>query len=219
MQATSIFTTLSGRDFLFMAEGALKTVELTLWSAVIGSALGMLIGIARASLPWQVGGALACYVDFLRSVPLLIQFVLVNATLAVIGFQQSPFVIGVLVLSLYMSAYVSEVVRGGIESVPILTRRAARSLGLTWLQDMRYIVLPLGLRAVFPAWIGLIIGLVKDTSLISVIGYIELLRAAQIIITRTHEPMLVLSGAGLFYFLICYPVSRLAVRLEQRLAL
>lgn len=67
---------------------------------------------------------------------------------------------------------------------------------------MRYIVLPLGARAVVPAWIGLLIGLVKDTSLIAVIGYIELLRAGQIIITRTQEPRQVLSGAGLFYFVI-----------------
>jgi polar amino acid transport system permease protein len=166
-----------------------------------------------------VGGLFAGYVDVLRSVPLLIQFILVNAILAIVGFNQSPFVVGVLVLSLYMSAYVSEVVRGGVKAVPALTRRASRSLGLNWLQDMRYIVLPLGLRAVFPAWIGLVIGLVKDTSLISVIGYIELLRAGQIIITRTQEPMLVLTGAGLFYFAICYPVSRLAVRLEKRMAL
>lgn len=67
---------------------------------------------------------------------------------------------------------------------------------------MPYIVLPLGARAVVPAWIGLLIGLVKDTSLIAVIGYIELLRAGQIIITRTQEPRQVLSGAGLFYFVI-----------------
>ncbi len=218
MGASSIFTTLSARDVWFMAEGALRTIELTIWSGVIGTALGILIGVARASLPWIASVVLAGYVDVLRSVPLLIQFILVNAVLAVIGFQQPPFVVGVLVLSLYMSAYVSEVVRGGVEAVPGLTRRASRSLGLTWLQDMRYIVLPLGLRAVFPAWIGLVIGLVKDTSLISVIGYIELLRAGQIIITRTQEPMLVLSGAGLFYFAICYPVSRFAVRLEKRLS-
>lgn len=219
MGASSVFTTLSPRDLLFMAEGALRTIELTLWSSVIGTALGIVIGVARASLPWYGSALFAGYVDVLRSVPLLIQFILVNAILAIVGFHQPPFIVGVLVLSLYMSAYVSEVVRGGVASVPTLTRRAGRSLGLNWLQDMRYIVLPLGLRAVFPAWIGLVIGLVKDTSLISVIGYIELLRAGQIIVTRTQEPMLVLTGAGLFYFAICYPVSRLAVRLEKRMAL
>jgi polar amino acid transport system permease protein len=219
MEKSAIFTTISAGDLLFMAEGALRTINLTAWSAVVGTVFGLLIGVGRASLPWLAGAAFAGYVDVLRSVPLLIQFILANAILAVAGFQQPPFVVGVLVLSLYMSAYVSEVVRGGVGAVPELTRRAGRSLGLTWLQDMRYVVLPLGLRAVFPAWIGLVIGLVKDTSLIAVIGYIELLRAGQIIITRTQEPMLVLTGAGLFYFVICFPVSRFAMRLERRMAL
>ncbi len=218
MEGSSIFTTVSARDLLFMAEGALRTIELTLWSSVIGTLLGLLIGVARTSLPRFAGSLLAGYVDVWRSVPLLVQFILVNALLAVVGAQQSPFVIGIVVLSLYMSAYVSEVVRGGVLAVPILTRRAARSLGMSWIQDMRYIVLPIGLRAVFPAWIGLVIGLVKDTSLIAVIGYIELLRSGQIIITRTQEPMLVLFVAGLFYFAICYPVSRLATRLEKKIA-
>jgi polar amino acid transport system permease protein len=154
-----------------------------------------------------------------RSVPLLIQFILVNAGAAVAGHPQEPFTTGVLVLSLYMGAYVAEVVRGGVLAVPVITRRAARSLGMTWAQDLRHVVFPLGLRAVFPAWVGLVVGLVKDTSLIAVIGYIELLRASQVIITRTQEPLLVLSGAGLFYFVICYPFSRLAGRLERRLAL
>lgn len=218
MEESSVFTSLSIQDFWFMVEGAVRTIELTLWSSVIGTMLGIVIGVARASMPWPVVLTLAGYVDVLRSVPLLIQFILFNAGLAVMGQQQTPFVVGVLVLSLYMSAYVSEVVRGGVMAVPLLTRRAARSLGMSWLQDMRYIVLPIGLRAVFPAWIGLVIGLVKDTSLIAVIGYIELLRAGQIIITRTQEPMLVLCGAGVFYFAICYPVSRVAARIEKGMA-
>jgi len=219
MEGSPVFTSLSWSDLRFMAEGATRTLNLTFWSSIFGTFLGILIGVIRASWPVFLSPIFGVYVDVLRSVPLLIQFILINAALAVVGHPQAPVIVGVLVLSLYMAAYVSEVVRGGISSVPLLTRRAARSLGLTWLQDMCHIVLPLGTRAVFPAWVGLVIGLVKDTSLIAVIGYIELLRAGQIIITRTQEPLLVLSGAGLFYFLICYPVSRLSTRLEAKLAL
>ena len=214
-----VFTDLSWNDLWFMAEGAGRTLNLTVWSCLCGTILGLGIGTARASWPVVVSAIFGVYVDVLRSVPLLIQFILINAGLAVAGHPQSPVIVGVLVLSLYMAALVSEVVRGGIVSVPTPMRRAARSLGLSWLQDMRYIVLPLGTRAVLPAWIGLVIGLVKDTSLIAVIGYIELLRAGQIIITRTQEPLLVLSGVGLFYFVICYPISRLSKRLEAKLAL
>lgn len=219
METSSVFTDLSLQDLWFLAEGASRTLNLTLWSSILGTLLGIAVGTARATWPKAVSAVFGVYVDVVRSVPLLIQFILINAALAVAGYPQAAVTVGILVLSLYMAAFVSEVVRGGIAAVPTLTRRAARSLGLSWFQDMRYIVLPLGTRAVFPAWIGLVIGLVKDTSLIAVIGYIELLRAGQIIITRTQEPLLVLSGVGLFYFLICYPVSRYSMRLEAKLAL
>ena len=219
METSRVFTELSVQDLWFLAEGAGRTLNLTLWSGIFGTLLGIAVGTVRATWPVAVSPVFGVYVDVIRSVPLLIQFILINAALAVAGHPQSPVTVGILVLSLYMAAFVSEVVRGGIAAVPMLTRRAARSLGLTWIQDMRYIVLPLGTRAVLPAWIGLVIGLVKDTSLIAVIGYIELLRAGQIIITRTQEPMLVLSGVGLFYFIICFPVSRYSMRLEAKLAL
>lgn len=214
----TVFTALSWGDLLFMAQGAGRTLLLTAWSAVLGTLAGVALGVARASAPafvvWLLGG----YIDVVRSVPLLIQFILASSAAAVLGHPLPPFVVGVLVLTAYMAAYVAEVVRGGVLAVPTLTRRAARSLGMTWWQDLRWIVLPLGLRAVLPAWIGLVLGLVKDTSLIAVIGYIELLRASQIVITRTQEPILVLAGAGLFYFAICYPIARLSGRLERRLA-
>lgn len=220
MQDTvEVFTRLQWSDLIFLVQGALKTIHLSVWSALVGTLLGILIGVARASAPKPVVAALGAYIDVVRSVPLLVQFILINSALAVLGFPQPAFAIGVLVLSLYMAAYVAEVARGGVLAVPVITRRAARSLGMTWFQDLRYIVAPLGLRAVLPAWIGLLIGLVKDTSLISVIGYIELLRAGQIIITRSQEPLLVLTGCGLFYFVICYPMPRFAARLEARLAL
>lgn len=215
----TVFTGLSWGDLAFMALGAWRTLALTFWSALFGTALGLLAGVARAAAPLPFRLLVAAYIDVVRSVPLLIQFILTSAAAAVLGRPLDPFAVGVLVLSLYMGGYVAEVVRGGIVAVPPLTRRAARSLGLTWLQDLRHVVLPLGARAVLPAWIGLVLGLVKDTSLIAVIGYIELLRASQIIITRTQEPLLVLTGAGLFYFLLCYPVSRLSGRLERKLAL
>ena len=93
-------------------------------------------------------------------------------------------------LALYTSAYCSEIVRGGVEAVPQTTRRAARSLGLTWWQDMVEIVFPLALRVMFPSWIGLTLGVMKDTSLVAWIGVIELLKSSQILITRMpNEPL------------------------------
>src|SRR5690606_1090910 len=107
--------------------------------------------IARAWLTWPLGFLL----DVFRSVPLLIQLVLANSFIPILGLRMSPFAVSCLVLALYTSAYCSEIVRGGVLAVPQTTRRAARSLGMTWMQDMREIVYPLALRVMLPSWIGL----------------------------------------------------------------
>lgn len=96
------------------------------------------------------------------------------------------------------------------------TRRAARSLGWTWWQDLEEIVFPIALRVGLPSWIGLTLGVMKDTSLVLWIGIIELLRASQTIVTRIHEPLFVLSIAGLIYFLMSFPIARLGEALERR---
>jgi polar amino acid transport system permease protein len=97
-------------------------------------------------------------------------------------------------------------------------RKASRSLGMTYWQEMRLISVPLAIRTIFPSWIGTVIGLTKDTALVSVVGCIELLRAAQILITRTNQALLLLTGVGIAYFLICYPISRYSRSLERQLS-
>ena len=100
---------------------------------------------------------------------------------------------GTIVLTIYTASLVAQVVRGGVEAVSLPMRRAARSLGMTYFQDIRYVVCPIGLRAVLPAWTGVALGVLKDSALVSVLGYIELLRASQILVTRTQEPFIILA--------------------------
>lgn len=216
-----MYSGLSINDFYYMAEGAGRTVYLAAWSITLGTLLGLLLGWLRAKTARNPFGnvLLAGYLDIFRSIPLIIQFILFNSMAAVIGFPMDPVTSGIVVLTLYMGAYCAEIVRGGYDSVPLPTRRAGRSLGMTYWQDLRYVVMPLGLRTIFPAWVGLVVGIVKDTALVAVLGYIELLRASQIVITRTQEPILVLSGVGLFYFAICFPISQYSKRLERRMAI
>jgi polar amino acid transport system permease protein len=154
--------------------------------------------------------------DVFRSVPLLIQLILFYNFFPIIGFNLSPFVAGTIVLIFYTSALVAAVARGGIDAVPTITRRASRSLGMSYWQDMRYIVWPIGLRAVLPSWAGVALGVLKDSALVSVLGYVELLRASQILITRTQEPFLILIIVGIFYFALSFPISRLTARLERK---
>ena len=148
--------------------------------------------------------------------PLLIQLVLVNAFQSIAKLGWPPFTTSCVVLSLYTAAYCTEIVRGGIASVPTTTRRAARSLGMSWWQDMRYIVAPLAIRVSLPSWIGLTLGVMKDSALVLWLGLIELLRASQILVTRLQEPLFILMICGAIYFLISFPIARLGGYLERR---
>lgn len=209
-------TAFSWGDLMFMLRGAGVTLAITFWAILGGTFMGLVFGVIRASAPWYVNYPLGAVLDVLRSVPLLIQFILGNSFQAIAGWNLSPFLVGCIVLAAYTAAYCTEIVRGGILAVPVITRRAARSLGMTWWQDLREIVLPLGTRVMLPSWIGLTLGVMKDTALVLWIGIIELLRSSQIIVTRIQEPLFVLCIAGLIYFLMSYPIARLGDRLEKK---
>ena len=209
-------TALSLNDFWFLVQGAGVTLLITFWATLGGTLLGIVFGVFRSITPWWVNAPLVFVLDIFRSVPLLIQLVLVNAFQAIAGLNASAFLVSCVVLALYTSSYCSELVRGGIAAVPLSTRRAARSLGLTWWQDMTSIVYPIALRIMLPSWIGLTLGVMKDTALVTWLGIIELLRSSQIIVTRIQEPLFVLTIAGLIYFIISFPISRLGARLERK---
>jgi len=211
-----IETDFSTIDLLFMLRGAGVTLALTFWAVLGGTLLGLVLGLLRAVSPWWINAALGAVLDVFRSIPLLIQFILANSFKSIIGLDISAFEVACVMLALYTSSYCTEIVRAGVLAVPATTRRAARSLGLTWWQDLRYIVFPNALRVSLPTWTGLVLGVLKDTSLVLWIGIVELLRASQVIVTRIQEPLLVLSICGLLYFLMSFPVSRLGAYLETR---
>jgi His/Glu/Gln/Arg/opine family amino acid ABC transporter permease subunit len=216
MESTSVFTSFQLSDIGFLTEAAGHTLLISALAVSIGTVLGCFFGwilsVARIAGAVTLGAVL----DVFRSVPLLIQLILFYNFFPIIGFNLSPFVAGTIVLIFYTSALVAAVARGGIDAVPTITRRASRSLGMSYWQDMRYIVWPIGLRAVLPSWAGVALGVLKDSALVSVLGYVELLRASQILITRTQEPFLILIVVGIFYFALSFPISRLTARLERK---
>ncbi|MDW3204321.1 MAG: amino acid ABC transporter permease [Alphaproteobacteria bacterium] len=212
----SFFSGFKPQDLLFLAEAAGRTLLISSvaigFGTVLGTGLGWMLSAGRL---W---GALvlAPVLDVFRSVPLIIQLVLFYNFAPIVGLALDPFLSGAIVLTVYTAALVANVARGGIEAVGQPMRRAARSLGMSYWQDMRHVVWPIGLRAVLPAWVGVALSVMKDSALVSVLGYVELLKASQILITRTQEPFLILTLAGAFYFALSYPVSRYAARLEER---
>ncbi|WP_152220208.1 amino acid ABC transporter permease [Pseudomonas sp. SCB32] len=208
-------TSFTANDLQFLLQGAWVTVKLTVAAMLLGTLAGVLLGWLRATLP-RASLPLGWFLDLFRSVPLLIQFVLFNSLKSIIGLNWSAFSVGCLVLGIYAAAFCTEIVRSGILAVQPSLRRASRSLGLSYWQDLRYIVLPLATRVAFPGWLNLVLGVMKDTALVMWIGIVELLRASQTIVTRIQEPLLVLCIAGVIYYLMSWVVARLGTRLERR---
>ena len=199
-----------------MLHGAGMTLALTFWAVLGGTLMGLVFGVLRTVAPRWINSLLGAVLDVFRSIPLLIQFILANSFKSIIGLDVSAFAVACIVLAFYTAAYCAEIVRSGMQAVPATTRRAARSLGMTWWQDLRYVVFPIALRVALPSWTGLTLGVMKDTALVLWIGIVELLRASQVIVTRIQEPLIVLTLCGLIYFVMSFPISRLGAHLETK---
>ena len=213
----NLFTPLSWNDSSFILAGILNTIYISVIAIVVGSILGLLVGFLRAESNKKINVFLGAFLDVLRSVPLIIQLILFSTLIGVMGYPLPPFFAGSIILSLYTMAFMSEVFRSGFDSVPTSTVQAARSLGMSYFQTVRYIRVPIGMRAVFPSWLGVALSVIKDSALVSVIGYMELLRTAEQLISRTQQPLMILIGVGIFYFMISYPLSRYGKYVERKM--
>lgn len=212
----SFFSSFALNDVFFMAEAAWRTLLISIISISIGTLLGSLFGWMLYEGRFLAIIVVAPILDVFRSVPLIIQLVLFYNFAPIIGFDLDAFQSGLVILTLYTAALVANVVRGGIASVGLPMRRASRSLGMNYWQDLFYVVFPIGVRAIFPSWVGVALGVLKDSALVSVLGYVELLRASQILMTRTQEPLLIIAVAGTFYFALSYPISRFSAKFERK---
>jgi His/Glu/Gln/Arg/opine family amino acid ABC transporter permease subunit len=214
-----LFTPLSWGDTGFILTGILNTILISGVSIFIGTVLGVMVGFTRAESSKVLNFFLGSVLDVLRSVPLIIQLILFSTFMGVMGSPLPPFVAGTIVLSLYTMAFMGEVFRGGFESVQGSMIVASRSLGMTYWQTIRHVRFPIGMRSVFPAWLGVALSVIKDSALVSVIGFMELLRTSEQLISRTQQPLEILIGVGIFYFLISYPLSMYGARVERKNAL
>lgn len=215
----SFFTPLSWNDSGFILTGVLNTVYISVVAVLVGTILGLAVGFLRAEANRVTNTLLGGILDILRSVPLIIQLILFSTYIGAMGHPLDPFAAGSIVLSLYTMAFMSEVFRGGFESVPQSMVIAGRSLGMSYWQTVIYIRLPIGMRAVFPSWLGVALSVIKDSALVSVIGYMELLRTSEQLISRTQQPLEILIGVGIFYFIISYPLSLYGKYVERKMAI
>lgn len=200
-----------------LLQAVLITISLAFLAEVIGVALGLAFALLKISGSRILSIFAQIYIDVFRGTPLLVQIVIVYFTTASVGLRfNSLFFAGLVALSLNAAAYVAEIFRAGIQSIDRGQMEAGRSSGLTYAQTMRHIIVPQAFRRVIPPLTNEFVMLVKDTSLVSVIGLAELLRAARVLQAETFNgtPLI---AAALMYLAICLPLIYLTNALERRL--
>lgn len=204
------------QEIFFLLSSLRWTLVLTALALAIGAAFGLLIAIARVSQHRPIRVVAATYVKLIQGVPVLMLLFLSYYGLSLAGLNLPPLVAAALSLSIYAAAYLGEIWRGSIQSVPKPQWEASASLALSRFEQYRYVVLPQAIRISIPSTVGFIVQLVKNTSIVSVVGFIDLARAGQLINNSIFQPFLVFGVVALFYFSICFPLSRLSKHLEKK---
>jgi polar amino acid transport system permease protein len=157
------------------------------------------------------------YIAVFQGTPLLMQLYLIYFGANMIGLRIEPWSAAAVAFTLYASAFLGEIWRGCIEAIPRGQWEGARALALSYRDQLRFVIVPQALKIAVPPTVGFLVQLVKGTSLASIIGFIELTRAAQVVNNSTFRPFTVYALVALIYFCLCFPLSRLADRVEQRL--
>jgi His/Glu/Gln/Arg/opine family amino acid ABC transporter permease subunit len=202
-------------------KGVQVTLLLTAVTVIIGIVLGSFVGIVRLSPNKPLRWAARAYIDFFRGTPLLVQLLIIYyglpALLTALGspVRMERFVAAIVALSLNCAAYIGEIVRAGIQSIELGQREAAESLGLGPVQTMRYVIFPQAFRRMIPPIGNEFISLLKDTSLVSVISYQELLQSGRIIVARNYRAFEIYIAVALIYLVLTLVSSQLFSYLER----
>ncbi len=204
-------------DALLLLQGLGNTLLLCVAGLGLGVAIALFVGLARSARSRWLAWPAATYIELIRDSPLLMQLYLIFFALPLLGLQVPILAAGILTLMINSSAFMAEIVRAGIQSVGKDQWDAARGLGMGYAQTMRWVVLPQAVRVMVPPGVGLLIGLIKDSSIVSVISYVELTRVGQILTEKTFLSFQVFGIVAALYFALCYPLSRLAHWTERRL--
>ena len=201
----------------YLLFGALWTVGLSLIAFVGGGLAGGVIALCRISPIKAVRWATIAWIQLIQGTPLLVVLFLCYFGLSIMGLELPGIVAASIAMVVYVSAYLGEIWRGCIESVPRTQWEAAECLALSRTQRMRLVVLPQAVRIGTPPTVGFMVQIVKNTSLASIIGFVELVRTGQLINNSIFQPFLVCLIIAVAYFAMCYPLSLWSRRLERRL--
>lgn len=193
------------------------TVALSLIAFVGGGIVGLLLLVARTTNIRFLQRLVAGYVQVFQGTPLLMQLFLAYFGMAMLGVETSTWLAASVALTLYSSAFLTEIWHGCVKAVPRGQWEAAQSLALNFREQLQYVVLPQAGRLAIAPTVGFLVQIIKGTALASVIGFIELTKAGTMITNATFKPFIVYSCVALMYFALCFPISLYARALERKL--
>ena len=201
-----------------LLEGAMITVQVAVFSFVLSMMLATAITVVRNLEIKPINAVIAVYISFIRGTPVLIQIFLAYYVLPLVGIDLPAFSAGILAVTLNSAAYTTEILRGGLASVPKGQLEAARSLGLPSAAIWLKVILPQAYIASIPPLVNEFTLVVKTTPLLAMITVVELMRVSQQIFSSNYHPVEILIGAFAIYFVICFIISRASVLVERHFA-
>jgi polar amino acid transport system permease protein len=193
------------------------TILLSLIAFVCGGAVGLVLLFMRTSQIRPLEWLTKAYIEFFQGTPLLMQLFLFFFGVALFGVEVSPWMAATMALTFWTSAFLTEIWRGCVESVPRGQWEASSSLALSYIEQMRYVILPQAARIAVAPTVGFSVQVIKGTALASIIGFVELTKAGTVLNNATFRPFLVYGLVAAIYFCLCFPLSWSAKKLEGRL--
>lgn len=203
----------------FFLKGLWMTASVSFTSLILATVLGFILGVMRASDNKILPNIIGLYVAVIRGTPFVVQIFIIFFIFPEWGIQLDAFPAAILAMTIMGSAFICEIVAAGIKAVPRGQWEAASSSGLTLFQQIRLVIIPQAMRTILPPLVGQYVLLIKDSSVVSVIGVTELTRVGWITVVRIPEGLMVFTLVGILYFVISYPLIRLSNHLEQKMAL
>ncbi|EIM29924.1 amino acid ABC transporter permease [Microvirga lotononidis] len=208
---------MSAVHFTVLLQGLVWTVVLSAVGFLGGGIVGFVIALARISANPLIHGISSAYVTLLQGTPLLIQMFVLYFGLPIVGLEVPPLAAASIAMTLFSSAYLGEIWRGCLQSVPKAQWEAAECLALSRVERLLLVILPQALRIATPPTVGFMVQIIKNTSIASVIGMVEMTYIGKMINNTTFKPFQTYVVIAGLYFLLCYPLSWLSRRLERNL--
>jgi polar amino acid transport system permease protein len=202
----------------FFLKGLWMTVLVSGTGIVAGTIIGFVMGIGRSSRSKLLIVPIGVWVDIIRGTPFLVQVFILFFILPELGIHLDAFPAAVIAMTNLAACFICEIVAAGIAAVPTGQKEAAIASGLSYFQQLRHVILPQTMKMILPPLVGQYVLLIKDSSVVSLIGVVDVTRVGWLTVQRVPEGLMVFGLVGILYFSICYPLILLSGRLEKRMA-